>query len=108
MTNHTATIEVQAARIRELEQRLAWREAQATARLTPEEHRCAALAAFAAVEAAQQGNLVELEVLAPRTVAEMRSHLAALTTALAALADRDPHLVPAMRSAILNVEDGAA
>lgn len=105
-----ALIDAQRQRIARLEQRLAWREQQAHHRLPPEEYRTAALAAFAAVEAAQRGNLVDLEALAPRTIAEMRAHLSTYVTALAAQADLEPMFIDAMRAAVLGADgdEGAA
>lgn len=98
-----AIIDAQRARLDTLTRRLAWREQQATQRLTPEEHRTAVLAALATVEALQAGNLTAVEALAPRSIAEQRAQASALVTGLAAVADTQPGLIDAIRSAVLTL-----
>lgn len=94
-------VDAQRARLDTLTRRLAWREQQATQRLTPEEHRTATLAAFATAEALQAGNLTAVEALAPRSIAEQRAQASALVTGLAAVADTQPGLIDAIRGAVL-------
>lgn len=98
-----AIVDAQRARLDTLTRRLAWREQQATQRLDPEEHRTAALAAFATVEALQAGNLTAVEALAPRSIAEQRAQASALVTGLAAVADTQPGLIDAIRGAVLGL-----
>lgn len=96
-------LDAQRTRLDSLTRRLAWREQQATQRLTPEEHRTAVLAAFATAEALQAGNLTAVEALAPRSIAEQRAQASALVTGLAAVADTQPGLIDAIRGAVLSL-----
>lgn len=81
--------------------RLAWREEQATHRLTADEAQAERLAVVAAVEARIRGDVAAVEAVAPRTIAAIRMQAATAIEALADLTQNQPEIAPALRAAIL-------